>query len=198
MPQSCDQEDVRPAPETTKEDVMRLIILAVVGATLTMGILGTAASQEASLPAFIADEDASRSDYGTCPAPETICYLFHGNTAQPTNYCLYDDCFEMTFFERARVVASDDEGLFPRSFKAWHGDMALYTVWSVFPCEMERSGSKTKIRIPAGSAICGAGLMTPDAIYYWHFVSNPVTGCLGMGECKQTIVYEPAADPMTD
>ena len=66
-----------------------------------------------------------------------------------------------------------------------------WTSWSSGPCVVERSGNKFKLTFPEGSILCGAGLLTTEAAYYWHAASNPETGCLGIGECKVPLVYDP-------
>ena len=71
----------------------------------------------------------------------------------------------------------------------------LYTAWADYPCVIESSGRKFKISIPEGLPICGAGMITPEAVYYWHLGSDPVSGCMGIGECKQTLIYKPADLP---
>lgn len=157
--------------------------------------------QEGDDSDFVAKLDASPSDYGLCPPAQLICDYYHAGQAELTSYCNGFDCFEMTYFEQARTVAADGEGIFPRTFMVWMADKTEtpYTGWTSSPCQVEPSGNKFKIKIPEGSTICGAGLMTPGAVYYWHVASNPVTGCLGIGECKQQLIFSPTnANPTQD
>ena len=170
-----------------------VVLASILVPLFVMAPCDPAFGQESEQSRFLASQDASPLDYGTCPPPEAICYYYHGEEAEPTNYCTGFDCFEMTYFEQARAVAADEEGVFPRTFMAWLTDKTEtpYTAWADTPCEVQSSGNKFKLKIPEGSTICGAGLMTPEAVYYWHAASNPVTGCLGIGECKQTIIFTP-------
>lgn len=171
-----------------------------------MSLLGTVptafvSAEDLSNPACAAKETASAEDYGPCPDLALVCWYYHGPDALPLGGCSGIGCFDMTYFEQARVVAADDEGLFPRTFKAWFADRAStpYTAWTAFPCEVEKSGNKWKLNIPEGLTRCGAGLMTPEAVYYWHLASNPVTGCLAVGACKQMLIYAtPAAIPAAE
>lgn len=151
---------------------------------------------------FAASQDASPADYGPCPSAEMVCYYYHGPTAVPTSYCWGFDCFEMTYFEQARVVFADEEGPFPRTFMAWFADKknaTPWTSWATFPCAVIPSGNKFKLTIPDGLSICGAGLLTPEAAYYWHVASDPVTtGCLAIGECKVPLIYDPVIAPLVE
>lgn len=138
---------------------------------LLLGLVGSALGQEAS-----------------CPDPVMACLYFHNGTAEASSWCKFAECFDKTELEAGTVVASDDEGLFPRTFKSWHHDGEIYYQWSAEPCEIEeKAKGKTKYTLPEGAIRCGAGLITSDRTYYWHFVSNPATGCLGVLECKETL-----------
>jgi hypothetical protein len=159
---------------------------------------GRVYSDDTGVSSFVARQDASPADYGACPAAEAICYYYHGPAAVVTNYCNGFDCFEMTYFEQARVVAADEEGVFPRTFMAWFTDKRSATPWiswSTIPCVIQRSGNKFKLKLPEGSNICGAGMLTPEAAYYWHAASDPTTGCLGIGECKLPLIYDLSVPP---
>jgi len=120
--------------------------------------------------------------FAGCPNPEELCPLYHpGSTA--TAYCAYAECFDMSYGEAARVVATDDEGLFPSRWNMWHSYEPDIPLWG-YPCEFETKGSKSKIWIPEEPPICYLQLESSDAIYYEHFASNPDSGCLGWMECK--------------
>ena len=177
--------------------LIRALFAATLVPFLIAGPFASANGEEVGDPTLSAPEEASQFDYGTCPSAEFICAYWHGGLAVPTNYCVGYDCFKKTYFEQAQVLAASNEGVFPKTFKAWLNDnaQALDTSWTGLPCDIELSGNKFLIKVPENSIRCSVGLMTPEAMYYWHAASNPETGCLGIGECKQTLIYETAELP---
>lgn len=136
-------------------------------------------------------------EYGNCPDPEFVCYYFHAN-AELTAYVAYAQTFKKTEFEAATVQAVDDEGLFPRTFMSRDMEGLAYNQWAAEPCELQvKRNEGAKWSIPEPNIRCGAGMITPDAIYYWHFGSNPATGCLGIVECKENSSFAPIVEVPT-
>jgi hypothetical protein len=130
--------------------------------------------------------------YGGCPTPEQVCTGFHADEgAVPTGWCAYGDCFGMTAhgeFRRAaeeiKVIAGDELGAFPEMWFGWHDGTLWPPEGFSFPCVLTDSGNKTRITYPEGANKCIAVLETSQHFSYEHFVSNPVTGCLGWVECR--------------
>ncbi|WP_185244765.1 hypothetical protein [Citrifermentans bremense] len=123
--------------------------------------------------------------FAACPDPQLVCQIYHPGSTM-TGYCAYADCFDMSYGEEVRLVAGDDEGLFPRRWKMWNKHAADITQWGDFPCNIEPNGSKTKIWIPEGDTKCSVKLNSSNSsIFYEHFAANPLSGCLGWVECRE-------------
>lgn len=117
-----------------------------------------------------------------CPDPQYICTHYHPGSVA-TNYCGYAECFQMNYGTEMRVTAVDEQGLFPRTWHAWHSG-SLVTPMN---CDTKRSGNKTKLTIPDPGVryICMVTQQMSDGrLYYHHFASNPNSGCLGWVECS--------------
>ncbi len=119
-----------------------------------------------------------------CPplsAADAICRSYHGPSAVWTGGgCLYAECFEMSYGEAGRAHTMGDETLFPKLFFMWTpGTPNGYT-----SCQIEQSGNKFKLEIPAGSTRCRTDFLVGSQTYHQHFASNPSTGCLVWMECK--------------
>jgi hypothetical protein len=151
-----------------------------------------AASEQLASPQVLDPVDSLPTDeYGNCPDPVFVCSYFHAN-ATLSAYCAYAETFKKTDFEAATVQAVDDEGLFPRTFMSRDMQGLPYNAWSSEPCVLvAKRNVAAKWTIPEPNIRCGAGMITPDAIYYWHFASNPATGCLGIVECKESVSGAP-------
>jgi hypothetical protein len=122
--------------------------------------------------------------YAGCPPPEILqdlCNYYHPGSVG-TSYCEYRDCFEMNYADEARLVAADERGFFPRTWFAWHSGELVYPNYG-YVCGLKESGNKTRIEIP-DELICFTILETNNHLYYWHFASNPESGCLGWFECR--------------
>lgn len=183
---------------------MKLMLLSVVTISLlTLTPLPDAIGQEdtsgtATNQQLLDPMDSLPTDeYGNCPAPEFVCSYFHTD-AELTTYVAYAQSFKKTDFEAATVQAVDDEGLFPRTFMSRDMEGLAYNQWSQEPCNLQvKRNDGAKWSIPEPNIRCGAGMITPHAIYYWHFASNPATGCLGIVECKATISSAPIVEVPT-
>lgn len=122
--------------------------------------------------------------YGGCPAsPELFCQYYHPGSIM-TGLCYYSDCFDMSYGEEARLVAADEEGLFPKTWKVWHSGTLSPEPDSI-QCEVETSGNKSKVTFPGESVVCAVNLYTSEHVYHWHFASNPASECLGWVECQE-------------
>ena len=124
---------------------------------------------------------SSAQDYANCPTnAQQLCDLFHTGTT-PKNYCMYQECFDMSYAEEGRLVAADERGFFPKTWFMWHSGTLAPS--GLFPCNVTRSGNKDRVEI--AGVRCQSTLTTSGHLYYEHFVSNPTTGCLGWIECQQ-------------
>ena len=127
--------------------------------------------------------DALTTSYGGCPASATaFCSAFHAGS-EPTAWCAYDGCFEMTSGGEVRVVAADEQGPFPRTFFVWT-DHSL-TPTALEGCVLTEKHNKTRVDLPDGGTRCAASLTTSEYVYFEHFASNPISGCLGWIECRR-------------
>ena len=170
----------------------RSSMLATTLSVLLSSGFGTAVSAQvardsATTETFAADPSATREwspdEYGGCPTdPQQLCEPnFPGSVA--TAFCAYNQCFEMSYAEEARLTTADDQGLFPRTWLAWHsGDL---TSGDPSPCVIEERGNKSKIHLVSELPSCHVTLETSEHLYHWLFASNPVAGCLGWIECRE-------------
>jgi hypothetical protein len=119
-----------------------------------------------------------------------VCQALDGPSATATGYCLYDDCFEITYGELVKVVAADEQGEFPSTWFAW-GDATL-TATGLGQCLLQQEGKKkTRVDIPADKIRCKAVATVGDYLYNEHFASNPASQCLGWIECKLPVLAGP-------
>ena len=169
----------------------RSSMLATVLSALLSAGFGTAASAQvergsATPETLAADPSATREwapdEYGGCPSnPQQLCELDYPDRIA-TAFCAYNQCFEMSYAEEARLTTADDQGLFPRTWLAWHsGDFDA----SASTCVIEERGNKSKIHVPSEPPSCVATLETSEHLDHWLFASNPVAGCLGWIECRE-------------
>lgn len=120
-----------------------------------------------------------------CPDPALASIYLSEIVGLPAvstgKYCGGPDCFEMTRLSEARVVAVDDEGLFPRTWQAWHSGY-LVNVDCVEP--LDYRNKNTRFKVPDSNQ-CALVLMT-DSTYVWLIASDPspASECLGFAECK--------------
>ena len=126
--------------------------------------------------------DVLTTSYAGCPADEVaFCAAFHLGS-EPIAWCTYEGCFEMTAAEEVRVVAADEQGLFPRTFFVWTDHSLAPT--ALEGCVLTKKGHKTRVDLPDGGTRCAASLTTSEYVYFEHFASNPASGCLGWIECR--------------
>ena len=147
-----------------------LLAASIVLAALFIVVVGAPASAEDTY------------EYGVCPDGNQACSLFHPGSVM-TSFCLFRDCFEMSYADEGRVVAADELGFFPKTWFAWNS--GTLTPGAGISCNLAKSGNKTRIEIPAGQSKCSADLTTLEHLYHWHIVSNPTTGCLAWLECRE-------------
>jgi hypothetical protein len=150
------------------------------------GLDPTATDDPASVPSFDASPQVE-GPYESCPyAPADLaartCATYHPGSVVNT-FCFGGTCFEMNFGGEARLVAADELGAFPTTFFAWHQGVIAPPA-GLIPCLFMERGNKTRINIPA-QRLCAVSLTTDQHLYYWHFASNPISGCLGWVECRQ-------------
>lgn len=118
-----------------------------------------------------------------CPDPVWACTYFSEIVGLPAvstgKYCGGADCLELTPLSEARVVAVDDEGLWPRTWQVWHSGYLVN-----FDCvePLDYRNKKTRFEVPDTNS-CALVLMT-DSTYVWLIASDPVSECLGFAECK--------------
>jgi hypothetical protein len=135
-------------------------------------------------------------DYGGCPTPpEVVCGLLHSHAVGlvATGYCVYGQCFEMSYGERVRVVAADGLGPFPKTWFVWPDKHSTDQLTNTYPgdqCSLTIQRNKTRVDIPDSNPIprCKAELKVGPYLYHEHFASNPASGCLAWLECRETIV----------
>lgn len=109
-------------------------------------------------------------------------YYFPGSVL--TAYAEGPHCFDMNYGEVTRVVAADDDGLFPRQWMFWTNKHPWDTSEFAYPCKIRETGNHLKVNIP-DALHCGFSISTGKFTYYEFFVSMPQTGCVGWVECRK-------------
>jgi hypothetical protein len=132
-----------------------------------------------------------RYQYQNCPPAEAapaLCELFHPEAVaiEATAFCIYADCFEMSYGEATRVVAADELGAFPKMWFAWTKAEMVAQAGDP-PCVLSQRGNKTRAEIPDGAIRCRADITFGDYVYHEHFASDHFTGCLAWLECKESM-----------
>ena len=118
-----------------------------------------------------------------CPDPVWACVYFSEIVGLPAvstgKYCGGADCLEMTELSEARVVAVDDEGLWPRTWQVWQSGYLVN-----FDCAEPLDYRNKKIRFKVAETNECALVQITDSTYVWLIASDPVSECLGFAECK--------------
>jgi len=118
-----------------------------------------------------------------CPDPAWACEYFSAMVGLPAvstgKYCSGPDCLEMTKLSEARIVAVDDEGLFPKTWQVW-GNGYLVNYDCVEP--LDYRNKKIRFKVPDTNS-CALVFLT-DSTYVWLIGSDPASDCLGFCECK--------------
>lgn len=138
--------------------------------------------------AVAANGEVLPTSYGPCPDPVLYCSAVHPGS-EASAYCAFDACFEMTVSDELRMVAADEQGLFPRTFFVWT-DRPL----TAADCVLTKSGKKIRVELPAGATRCRADLSSGEYVYFEHFASNPTSGCLGWLECRLPVAATAASE----
>ena len=125
---------------------------------------------------------------GQCPTdPQPTCeyfaYVIGYEAIAWGNYCIGPQCFDMNYGAEMRIVAVDDEGLFPKTWHVWTGGEVFNTPGGIACEEIRPTGNHDKIVIPEGLH-CSFFLQTDNHLYLELLVSYPETGCLGWLECE--------------
>lgn len=117
-----------------------------------------------------------------CPPPEWVCAYWPPTIGMyaPTviGGCEGPACFDMTYLSEARVVAVDDEGLFPDHWQAWHGGV----LQSVSCVDLQERNKKARWAMHEARH-CTMYLVTENHSYLWFLASIPDMQCLGLVEC---------------
>ena len=118
-----------------------------------------------------------------CPDPTWACEYFSTVVGLPAvstgKYCSGPDCLEMLELSEARIVAVDDEGLFPMTWQVW-GNGYLVN----FDCTEPLDYRNKKIRFTVPDTNSCALVYITNSTYVWLIGSDPASDCLGFCECK--------------
>jgi len=118
-----------------------------------------------------------------CPDPVLACEYFSAIVGLPAvstgKACSGPDCLEMLKLSEARIVAVDDEGLFPKTWQVW-GSGYLVNYDCVEP--MDYRNKKIRFKVPDTNS-CALVYIT-NSTYVWLIGSDPASDCLGFCECK--------------
>lgn len=123
----------------------------------------------------------------SCPPPETICGYFHPGSVV-TAQCEGAACFDMSFAESIRLVATDDRGDFPWVWNLWtYYDEEVTAVG----CDLRPNpGNNGKFKMTITGEYgprCRVDVSAGDYMYRHHFGANPDTNCLGWVECREFV-----------
>ena len=121
-----------------------------------------------------------------CPDAQSVCgywpIVVVGIPGEVTAWCEGPACFDKTYLSEAQIVAVDDEGLFPTTFKV-KASGELTNISCVEPVETVGKKDKATIKIPE-TRHCSISQQTDSDSYLWLISSDPSTGCLGIVECR--------------